>query len=273
MKSIYKTYSMSKSKTIVIINFITVVVGLIISFFLIFNNKYNYNDIFVEIIFVLLGVFIILLTWYFTNLNKKSNEIYNLNKELENKINELKKIKHDYGSQISYLYGSYLMGNHERLGKLLKSIISDHSISTRVRILSDENSILAKIVKVMDLKDKDVLIDEKATLEDINISNGDLKKILLNVVKECIEDLSGMNLLIIKTLYNYNYIVISVKHILSPINKDFQKKFYVEKNKEEYSVDSLDEAIELVNKYKGDIKIESNKEGIQFIIKLPLAIK
>ena len=38
--------------------------------------------------------------------------------------NELKKVKHDYGAQISYLYGLHLMGQHERLGSALKDIIN-----------------------------------------------------------------------------------------------------------------------------------------------------
>ena len=120
MKFIYKVNLIIKSRvsSIFVLITTTLVVDFIISFLFIYNDKDN--PLFKEIVFLLLGSFIVLLTLYFANIEKKSIEISRLNKELEKKITELKKIKHDYGSQISYLYGAYLMENYEKLGDLLK---------------------------------------------------------------------------------------------------------------------------------------------------------
>ncbi|MDZ5001284.1 histidine kinase, partial [Clostridium perfringens] len=139
-------------------------------------------------------------------------EINSLNKELEKKINELKKITHDHGSQISYLYGAYLMGNYEKLGELLKGIISGNNISTQVKVLSSEDSIISQIVNAIDLKDVDVLIDEKAKLEDTNISEIETQRVISNIVRNSVEALKGSGLLMIKSYYNYNHVVISVQN-------------------------------------------------------------
>ena len=62
------------------------------------------------------------------------------------KINDLKKVKHDYGSQISYLYGLCLMGKYEKLTDSLKSIINGHdNIISEVEIYNND-SIISMIV-------------------------------------------------------------------------------------------------------------------------------
>ena len=91
----------------------------------------NDNPVYTNVIFILLSIFFISVTLYFANNQKKSNEIYKLNRELEEKIVELRKIKHDYGSQISYLYALHLMKNHDRLGELLKQIIDEYNVSVK----------------------------------------------------------------------------------------------------------------------------------------------
>ena len=62
------------------------------------------------------------ITIYFSNIEKKSNQVLIANSFLEKKNEELKKIKHDYGSQISYLYGLHLMKKYDKLGDALKNI-------------------------------------------------------------------------------------------------------------------------------------------------------
>ena len=275
MKFIYKVYLMIKSRTSSIISFIiiTIVCDFIISFSYIVNGKDN--PIFMEVIFILLGIFIISVTWYFAIVNKKSNEIYNLNKELEKKINELKKIKHDYGSQISYLYGSYLMKNYDKLGELFKSVIEGNNISTQVKVLSYENSLISKIVNSIDLNDIDILIDEKAKLEDTKINEIDLQRIVSNILRNSVEVLNGKGLLMIKSFYNYNNIVVSIKNNGPKIEKNnidkiFEQGFSTKENKDRENGFGLYIVKELVNKHNGNIQVKSNEDLTEFIINLPL---
>ncbi|OKZ75574.1 MAG: hypothetical protein BHW00_01600 [Clostridium sp. 26_22] len=127
-KRIYKII-ISKNFNSISFVILTLILDFLISFNLIVYG--NDNPVYTNVIFILLSIFFISVTLYFANNQKKSNEIYKLNRELEEKIVELRKIKHDYGSQISYLYALHLMKNHDRLGELLKQIIDEYNVSVK----------------------------------------------------------------------------------------------------------------------------------------------
>ena len=277
MTFIHKINLIIKSRVSSIITLIigTVVFDFIMSFSRIISDKDN--PVFKEIIFVLLGGFIIFIAWHFINIDKNSKQVYILNEELESKINELKKIKHDYGSQISYLYGAYLMNNYEKLGELLKGIIEGNDISTQVKVLSTEDSIIAQVVNSTDLKEVDVLIDEKAELKDTNISELELHKIISNIVRNSIEALKGRGLLMIKSYYSYNHVIISLQNNGPEIDKNiidriFEEGFSTKKNKNGDNGFGLHIVKEIVDKNNGHISVTSNKEVTKFVIKLPLHI-
>ncbi|EEH96980.2 ATP-binding protein [Clostridium tertium] len=277
MKFIHKINLIIKSRVSSIITLIigTVVFDFIMSFSRIISDKDN--PVFKEIIFVLLGGFIIFIAWHFINIDKNSKQVYILNEELESKINELKKIKHDYGSQISYLYGAYLMNNYEKLGELLKGIIEGNDISTQVKVLSTEDSIIAQVVNSTDLKEVDVLIDEKAELKDTNISELELHKIISNIVRNSIEALKGRGLLMINSYYSYNHVIISLQNNGPEIDKNiidriFEEGFSTKKNKNGDNGFGLHIVKEIVDKNNGHISVTSNKEVTKFVIKLPLHI-
>lgn len=277
MNFVYRVYLIIKSRISATITLMvgTLVFDFLISFSLIINDKDN--PIFKEIMFGLLAAAAIFTTWYFANIDSKAREIYRLNVELENKINELKKVKHDYGSQISYLYGTYLMKNYDKLGELFKSVIEGNNISTQVKALSDKNSLISKIAHSIDLKDVDVLIDEKADLESTNINEMELQKVLSNIMRNSVEALEGKGLLMIRSFYNYNSIVISIQNNgpeidKNVINRIFEHGFSTKENKEKDNGFGLYIVKEIVNKYKGDISVKSNPELTEFIIKLPLDI-
>ncbi|MBU6134518.1 sensor histidine kinase [Clostridium tertium] len=277
MTFIHKINLIIKSRVSSIITLIigTVVFDFIMSFSRIISDKDN--PVFKEIIFVLLGGFIIFIAWHFINIDKNSKQVYILNEELESKINELKKIKHDYGSQISYLYGAYLMNNYEKLGELLKGIIEGNDISTQVKVLSTEDSIIAQVVNSTDLKEVDVLIDEKAELKDTNISELELHKIISNIVRNSIEALKGRGLLMINSYYSYNHVIISFQNNGPEIDKNiidriFEEGFSTKKNKNGDNGFGLHIVKEIVDKNNGHISVTSNKEVTKFVIKLPLHI-
>ncbi len=278
MKFIYKIYISIKSRisSIVTLLIITLSLDFIVSFSRIYNDQDN--PVFKEIIFILLGAFIVFITLYFANIDKKSREILSLNRELEKKINELKKIKHDYGSQISYLYGAYLMRNYEKLGELLKGIIEGYDISSHVKVLSSEESLIAQVVNTTDLKQVDILIDEKANLEDTNINDLDLQKIISNILRNSVEALNGRGLLMIKSYYNINHIIISIQNNgpeieENIIEKIFEQGFSTKDNKNGDNGFGLYIVKEIIEKYNGSINVNSSKELTSFNIKLPLNIK
>ena len=272
---VYKLYKIINSRisSIFLLNILTVIFDFIISFSLIFNGKDN--PIFREIIFTILAIFIIFITLYFERINKKAKEVNILNKELEKKINELKKIKHDYGSQISYLYGAYLMNDYEKLGYLLKDIINGHDISLQIKALTSEDSIIYKVINTTNLKEVNLLIDEKANLNETNINEMDLQKIISNIVRNSVDVLNGKGLLMIKTYYSYNSIILLIENngpkISSKIiDKIFEEGFSTKKDNTGDNGFGLYIVKELLNKYGGSIIVDSNDDKTSFAIKLPL---
>ena len=278
MTFIYKINLAIKSRTISIFTLIitSLVVDFAISFLFIYNDKDN--PLFKEIIFIFLAAFIIFITLYFANIDKKASEINSLNIELTAKINELKKIKHDYGSQISYLYGTYLMKDYEKLGKLLKSVIEGYDISSQVKVISNNLSIITQIVNTTDLREVDILIDEKADLTHVNISELDLQRIISNIVRNSIEALKGKGLLLIRSYYSYNYIIIHIQNNGPEISKDilekiFEEGFSTKENKNGDNGFGLYIVKELLTACNGHITVNSNKDLTTFTLKIPFHIK
>ena len=112
------------------------------------------------------------------------------------------------------------MKNYDKLGELFKSVIEGNNISTQVKVLSYENSLISRIVNSIDLNDIDILIDEKAKLEDTKINEIDLQRIVSNILRNSVEALNGKGLLMIKSFYNYNNIVVSIQNNGPKIDKN-----------------------------------------------------
>ena len=101
LDSINKIYKVIRSRNLSTISFLilSLILDFIGSFSIIIQGENN--PIFLNIIFFALSAFLVAITIHFANSEKKAKEIHDLNIALEEKVLELKKIKHDYGSQIS----------------------------------------------------------------------------------------------------------------------------------------------------------------------------
>lgn len=170
------------------------------------------------------------------------------------------------------------MRNYEKLGELLKGIIEGYDISSHVKVLSSEESLIAQVVNTTDLKQVDILIDEKANLEDTNINDLDLQKIISNILRNSVEALNGRGLLMIKSYYNINHIIISIQNNgpeieENIIEKIFEQGFSTKDNKNGDNGFGLYIVKEIIEKYNGSINVNSSKELTSFNIKLPLNIK
>ena len=166
------------------------------------------------------------------------------------------------------------MENYEKLGDLLKGIIAGYDISSQVKILSSESSIISQIVNSTDLKDVDVLIDEKADLESISIGELELQRIISNIIRNSIEAINGSGLLMIKSYYNYNYLVIDIQNNGPKIDdkiidKIFEKGFSTKENKHGDNGFGLHIVKEIIDNNNGSISVNSNDDLTTFTIKLP----
>ena len=127
---------------------------LIMSFFLDFILTFylitlgEKSQLIKNIIYIVFFLFLIVILIYFWKIHQKSEQIYKLNEALEIKNSELSKIKHDYGAQISYLYGLCLMERFDDLKKSLKDIINNNeSTPTAVEISENQEFIIITCFK------------------------------------------------------------------------------------------------------------------------------
>lgn len=217
----------------------------------------------IKIIFAaLICSIMILLINYIENLMKKSRVVEQVNNGLEIENDELRKIKHDYGAQVSYLYGMFLLKRWDDLKESLDKIIETNScISSPVIISSKAKSLIKDALEPVVDNGVHIVIEENTDLRSTNITKDELFFIIRNtgiILSELMEEEGIIN---VKTNLSRKNIVIDVEafHIVNNINI---------KNKLEvlYRFNTVDY---LIKKNNGDIFFNNNKIFIQVKILFP----
>lgn len=214
---------------------------------------------------------------YFAKINDKSKEVEILNMALSDKIIELKKIKHDYGSEISGLYGLYQLGNFDRIGELLKSIVEkNEAVSCAVNVNIEASPITASVLNSVVSKGIDLLVFDYGNYENLAITDNELLKLLSNIIKNAIDVLEDVKnpLVKFKSYSNYDGISIIIdnngpeipKEI---INKIFETGFSTKENRDNDRGYGLGIVNDIIKNCNGKISIESNKNCTQFKIEIP----
>ena len=223
-----------------------------------------------NVLILMIVIFIIGISVYMNSMDKKYEEINRLNNLLIAKNNELKKIKHDYGSQISYINGLYIMQQYDRLGEMLKNITNGNTeVSSCVKYITNRGSIISSVVESLDLKDIHVVVDEEFDSSLIDISEYELHKIVSNILSNAITALEGHGLIIIKTYKIFNSIYISIKNNGPKIDQDileniFDTGFTTKTNEDGSHGYGLHIVKEIVENNNGKINVSSNEEYTDF---------
>ena len=217
----------------------------------------------IKIIFAaLICSIMILLINYIENLMKKSRVVEQVNNGLEIENDELRKIKHDYGAQVSYLYGMFLLKRWDDLKESLDKIIETNScISSPVIISSKEKSLIKDALEPAVDNGVHIVIEENTELRKTNITNDELFFIIRNTGIILSELMEEEGIISVKTNLSGKNIVIDVEafHIVSNINI---------KNKLEF-LDKFKTVDYLIKKNNGDIFFNNNKIFIQVKILFP----
>lgn len=272
---IYKTIK-SKNLAVMVFFILSLIVDFIVSFNLIIHGQDD--PLYVNIMFFLLSLFLIVITLYFANSEKKAKEIHDLNIALEEKVFELKKIKHDYGSQISYLYALHLMKKHDRLGELLKGIIDGHnSITDQIQVSNKSDSIIANIVNSISTKDIKIIIDEQAKIEEFPLEEIELQRVISNIITNSVTAMNGRGIISIRTLYEFNKIIIKIENNGPQIDKSIITKIFEEgfSTKEDDAGNhgyGLSIVKDIVEKQSGKIELLSNNKKTEFKIIMPIRV-
>ncbi|SFC27725.1 hypothetical protein [Clostridium uliginosum] len=214
--------------------------------------------------------FFILITIYFGNMKREAEYILKLNQILDLKNNQLRKIKHDYGAQISYLYGLYLMKRDEKLGESLKNIMqTNNNIKSAVQInYNIQNKLISDILKPVINKGIHVIVEDKGDLALVKMPQAQLHTILSNIV----ENISKTNgFIIVKTYNTLDELVINIENNVTEVESNTENntldihsksKYYVSKNIKH-----------LVDKHNGSFNIKNIGFSTEFKIVLPLVEK
>jgi hypothetical protein len=229
-----------------------------------------------NVVYIMFFIFLIILLIYFWKVNQKSQQIYKLNEALETKNGELRKIKHDYGAQISYLYGLCLMERFEDLKKALKDIINNNSsVPTAVEITGNQNSLLSLALKPAIEQGIHVIIEEKCDFSLINMSEMEFFRVVSNIVNNAIKAMDGEGIIIAKSYEYLGNAVIKIENNGPKIEechmKDiFKEGFTTKDNTEKSHGFGLSIVKELVENHNGKVFVKSTDATTEFKIILPI---
>lgn len=222
---------------------------------------------------MIINMFLLILAIIYTifKFDNKINTMSELNDAIDIKNGELRKIKHDYGAQISYLYGLFLLKRYEDLGKALNNIcMNDKEISSAVSISDNKESIIYKALKPLLDHGIHILLEENIDSSYINISEEDLTYILVVITNNLIKNMDNDGMVIVKVYEVFENAVIDIES--SYTNKKIHigrfKKIYlniVEGWEDFYNFSSIKKIIEENN---GEIHIK-NKD-ISTLIRLSI---
>ena len=183
-------------------------------------NILIYRGFFVDMLIVRIitmitfGIIALSLIIQSINIEKKVEMTSNLSKQLKIKNNELRKIRHDYGAQISYLYGLYLLKRWDSLKEALNNIIeTNNSISNSLLFNKREDS---KIIEAMDKllkKGVHIIVEETEDIEIIENKHKDLLIIIKNTCESIINIMGEKCILKIKTYIKRDKFIIVFESI------------------------------------------------------------
>ncbi|HCW54696.1 MAG TPA: hypothetical protein DG753_13390 [Clostridium sp.] len=222
---------------------------------------------------LLFTIAIVYITMEFDN---KLDSMEEVNTALEIKNNELGKIKHDYGAQISYLYGLYLLCRWKELGEFLKKIcVKNSQVSNVVSIKNNENSIIYKALKPALDEGIHVLLEEGIESSQIDI-NDDLLFYILSVIREnTVNYLEHDGIIIVRVYRVFESAVIEIENSCTHVkDKKFInliKRIYFNCIDGWEDIYKLNEIKKLIEENNGDIYIKNKYISTLININLPLA--
>lgn len=272
IKQIYKIVLAEKfSKSyIIMISFIPDFLNSFCSFL------FKYEGPIVEcIIIIMLLLVVIFSIVYFVKIKERADRVFKLNETLENKNSELKKIKCDYGIQMSALYELCIREKYGEVANLLKNIINTPNESTTEEKSKTSESLLSLATKHVLCDDVKIIIEDNANFDLIAISEIELYRIIVNIVNNAMKAMKNKGTLIAKSFSENNKMVVQIENDGEKIpekyiDKIFESGFTTKSNNDKNHGYGLSIVKELIESHNGNIFVESNEVRTKFTIILPI---
>lgn len=264
----------NKSQNIIIFIITSFIVDFILAFNLIIYS--NESGLLKNLTLIIICIFFIVFISYFARIKQRADEIFILNKALDEKNQELRKIKHDYGAQISYLYGLHLMNRFDDLGIALKKIINNNdTISSAVEINQNNNVLLSLAMQPAIDKGIHVIIKDKCSLKKVDMTEIELYRIICNIVNNAVRAMNGQGIITTEIYEQLKNVVIRIENDGPKIPEEdldniFNAGFTSKDNKDGNHGFGLSIVKELVEGYRGSISVKSSDKSTEFKIVLPI---
>jgi len=237
----------------------------------------NIGALFEGMIYLVTFFFLTLIIIYFAKLSDDSREVELLNNALNEKVMELRKIKHDFGSEISALYGLYQLRRIDRLGELLKGIVNRYQeMSDLINVEVQSSPLVTSVLHYAVSKGVNVMIVDEGSYENLTITDNELLKLLSNIIRNSVDELKTAKNPTIKyrSYNNYDGIVIILSNNGPEIPektraKMFQAGFSTKENENNDRGFGLSIVADIIKKCRGNISVESNKAWTTFILTIP----
>ena len=131
------------------------------------------------------------------------------------------------------------------------------------------------IINGINHKGINIMVDEQALLEDANMSEMEIQRVISNILKNSITAMNEKGLITIRTYYNINSVVIKIQNNgpkieKKIINKIFDVGFTTKNDKNKDHGFGLAIVKELVEKQGGKVTVSSNDSITEFTINIPL---
>ncbi len=226
-------------------------------------------------IIIICTVFMVLVS-YFAKIKQTSDEVFKLNEALDEKNKELRKIKHDYGAQISYLYGLHLMKRFDELGIALKNIINNNNAVDSAVTINEGNNILLSLATQGALDQGiHVIINDKCSLKKIDMEEMELYRIIKNIVNNAVRAMNGEGVIKIDTFEMLSTINVKIsnngpKIPQENLEKIFEAGFTTKENLDGGHGFGLSIVKELVESHNGTISVKSTDKETEFKLVFPI---
>ncbi len=262
-----------ETKNIIILITTSFIVDIVIALKVVIYN--DESKLLKNVVILILCMYLVTMIVYFARIKQRADEIFELNTVLDEKNKELRKIKHDYGAQISYLYGLHLMKRFDDLGDALKNIINNNdSITSAVEINKNNNVLLSLAMQPAIDQGIHVIIKDKCSLKKIDITEMELYRIICNIVNNAVKAMNGKGIITTEVYEHLKNVVIKIENDGPKIPEEdleniFNAGFTSKDNKNGNHGFGLSIVKELVESYRGNISVRSSDKSTEFKIVLP----
>lgn len=236
------------------------------------SGKFNVNISYLRITaMIILGGAAVTLLIHSIEMEKKARIADELNEQLEVKNSELRKIKHDYGAQISYLYGLYLLERWDSLGEAIDNIIeNNNSVLSSVLLNEGVDSKITQAVNKLLQKGIHVIIEENADVKIIKIEYNELISIIKEICEAILHVIGEQGLIKIRTYIRMDQFIINFESSnLGYIYSNEREKNKYTNIKKSLKI-LLKDVISMVSKNNGKIYIKKGNNLFHIKIKFPV---